>query len=249
MCWYQLYDFHTFYINVKNVHEQNNKFNVTEHNTTEIKTCHEVDDADENCMIYTIDDVIENIDQEDEQLLAVMAVNDSVTFERPTKRKRGRPRKNEIVTEKSKPKWSRPHKYNVKRKRGRPRKYVNGMLTPKMIKAAGIKRPVGRPSKNKNINPITDTTNNELPVLNAAEETLPNVPNKIKIEKTEDEEFISEDLAIQRNDNSESEDKILKLQKLRIYEGMKKRKKSQQHKALMRNYIATSVHCMEFFKK
>lgn len=254
MCWYQLYDFHTFYTNVKNVHEQSIKETTTYmapmemelKPKLEIKTCFEDDEERET--IYTNDDVIENIDEEeeDEPLLAVMAVNDclpsdSIMFAAGPKRKRGRPRKNDIALKAPKGKRGRPRKYSVQQ---------NDMLAPKIVQPPGIKRGRGRPCKvryNEALNPMTVTCNNEL-VFNAAEEKFQNV--SCQIVETKQEVFAKDlPLHFNENNNEPKTSKPIKYKKLKIHANMKKRKRNQQHKALMKNYIATSVRCMEFLKK
>lgn len=167
------------------------------------------------------------------------------------KRKRGRPRKYHIKQE--------LHQKKPKTKRGRPRK-DSKIATPvatlpqidsteelqsspqcTFVTAVSNNSP---PKKKKRGRPRKTPKNNE----NSSEIQINKLPvpdsDAVSAKTSSQDEPLTNDKFSNLNESVKIVNKKQKLISL-----MKKRKQAKQHKTLMRNYIATSMRCMKFFKK
>lgn len=178
-----------------------------------------------------------------------------------SKNKRGRPRKiydsNEIIIKKPKRKPGRPRKSNLDRnekltsfkndssvaykklvkQHTHPSKHKLDKKPPhlktvKIGRPTKIKRSRGRPRKEQQIK--NETINSTAAVTEFVTTANNKLVNEI-LSSTNQGEIIK--------DLNETKKLVHKKHTL-----LKNRKRIQQHKALMRNYIATSVRCMKFLK-
>ncbi|KAM7343083.1 uncharacterized protein ACRADG_010230 [Cochliomyia hominivorax] len=220
-CWCQLYDFHIFYTKIKDAQERNIKIDIEEPKLNKS----EIECSSNKIVCKSEINVNSNESLENSGLNELITADEQyvsipIIYEQ-----------NEET--RSKGKRGRPPKRQnklliakPKRKRGRPRKCDNDKpKTPPLIK-----RPVGRPPKKK----VSEDIKNVIACLETG------IPKS---------QMIANNLPISLQDKNVSQTKDIKPKTSNLFSNLRRRKRSQQHKTLMRNYIATSVRCMEFVRK